>query len=124
MTAPTPSTSTSCRVNTLIHKFVDFIPGALEEGILYVSLEFGTVSHLCCCGCRRKTVTPLGPTDWKLIYDGDTISLSPSIGNWCFPCRSHYFITNGRVAWCEDWSDTETDKDILENESHVESHHE
>ena len=89
----------------LAHKFVEFIPDALDEGVLYVSLTYGTVSHRCCCGCGREVVTPLTPTDWKLIFDGETVSLYPSIGNWNFPCRSHYWITHNHVEWAEDWSE-------------------
>lgn len=88
----------------LKHEFVEFIPGELKEGTIYVSIRFGTASHLCVCGCRNKVVTPLRPTDWKLIFDGKTISLHPSIGNWSFPCRSHYWIRNNRVQWAEQWS--------------------
>ena len=49
-------------------------------------------------------MTPLSPTDWKLIFDGKTVSLEPSIGNWGFPCRSHYWVTNKRAVYAEDWS--------------------
>jgi hypothetical protein len=49
-------------------------------------------------------VTPLSPLDWKLIYDGESISLDPSIGNWSFKCRSHYWIRQGRVVWAPRWS--------------------
>jgi hypothetical protein len=62
------------------------------------------VVHKCCCGCGKEVVTPLSPTDWKLIYDGKTISLDPSIGNWGFECRSHYWIRNSRVRWAARWS--------------------
>jgi hypothetical protein len=44
-------------------------------------------------------VTPLSPTDWTLIYDGETVTLSPSIGNWSYKCRSHYFIRNSGIVW-------------------------
>jgi hypothetical protein len=88
----------------LKHEFVDFIPEELKEGTVYVSIRFATVSHLCVCGCKNKVVTPLRPTDWKLVFDGKTISLHPSIGNWGFPCRSHYWIRNNRVQWAEQWS--------------------
>jgi hypothetical protein len=88
----------------LKHEFVEFIPEVLKEGTIYVSIRFATVSHLCCCGCRNKVVTPLQPTDWKLIFDGKSISLNPSIGNWNFPCRSHYWIRNNRVIWAGQWS--------------------
>ena len=59
-------------------------PDELEQGTIYVSIRFATASHLCCCGCGNKVVTPIRPTDWKLIFDGKTISLDPSIGNWSF----------------------------------------
>ena len=69
-----------------------------------MSIRFATVSHFCACGCKNKVVTPLKPTDWKLTFDGKTISLHPSIGNWNFPCRSHYWINNNKVQWAEHWS--------------------
>ena len=70
----------------LAHEFVEFIPDEIEERTLYVSMKFGTVVHKCCCGCGQEVVTPLGPTDWSLTFDGRTISLDPSIGNWGFAC--------------------------------------
>ena len=88
----------------LKHEFVDFIPEELEQGTLYVSIRFATASHLCCCGCGNKVVTPIRPTDWKLIFDGKTISLEPSIGNWSFPCQSHYWVWNNRVEWTPNWT--------------------
>ena len=91
------------------HQFVELIPEELRDGMLYVSMRFATVSHLCACGCRSKVVTPLKPTDWKLTFDGKTITLDPSIGNWSFPCRSHYWISKNRVRWAEDWSQSRID---------------
>jgi uncharacterized protein DUF6527 len=88
----------------LKHEFVEFIPEELEQGTLYITIRFATGSHLCCCGCGNKVVTPIRPTDWKLIFDGKTISLDPSIGNWSFPCHSHYWIRNSRVQWAPKWS--------------------
>ena len=90
--------------NTLAHEFVEFIPDVIEEGRLYVSMEYATTVHKCACGCGKEVVTPLSPTDWKLIFDGKTVSLEPSIGNWGFPCRSHYWVRNNRAVWAEDWS--------------------
>jgi hypothetical protein len=83
----------------LKHEFVEFMPSELKPGTIYVSIRFGTASHLCCCGCGNKVVTPLRPTDWKLIFDGKTVSLDPSIGNWSFACRSHYWKKRNRVLW-------------------------
>ena len=92
-------------VRKIAHRFVDLIPDELEDGVLYVSLECATVAHLCSCGCGQEVFTPLSPTDWKLTFDGVSISLSPSIGNWSFPCRSHYWIRSGKIHWAENWSD-------------------
>lgn len=91
----------------LKHEFVEFIPEDLNAGTIYVSIRFATASHLCCCGCGNKVVTPIRPTDWKLVFDGKTISLDPSIGNWSFPCRSHYWIRNNRVQWAAKWAKEE-----------------
>ena len=88
----------------LKHEFVEFIPAELQERTLYISIRFATVSHLCACGCKNKVVTPLKPTQWKFVFDGKTISLHPSVGNWSFPCRSHYWVRNNRIQWAEDWS--------------------
>lgn len=94
----------------LKHEFVEFIPEELEEGTIYVSIRFATASHLCCCGCGSKVVTPIRPTDWKLIFDGKTISLDPSIGNWSLACKSHYWIRNNRVKWAQKWSPEQIDR--------------
>lgn len=88
--------------HTLSHEFVEFVPEHLQEGVLYVSTTYATAAHRCFCGCGREVVTPLSPTDWKLSFDGETVSLAPSVGNWSFPCRSHYWIDGNRVHWCGD----------------------
>lgn len=90
----------------LRHEFVDYVPEQLEDSVLYVSIRFGTVVHRCACGCGEEVVTPLGPAEWKLTYDGRTVSLAPSIGNWSFPCRSHYWIVEGSVQWARGFSDS------------------
>ncbi len=86
------------------HVFVEEIPTETEQGLLYVSMECATAIHRCACGCGQEVVTPLSPTDWSLIFDGDTISLNPSIGNWSLPCRSHYFIDRSAIAWASNMS--------------------
>jgi hypothetical protein len=94
----------------LTHEFVEFIPEVLGEKTVYVSLRFATAVHKCCCGCGREVVTPLTPTDWKLIFDGKTVSLDPSIGNWSFPCKSHYWIENDRARWARAWGQNRIEK--------------
>lgn len=86
------------------HEFVDFIPDDLREGTIYVCIEFATAVHKCLCGCGREVVTPLSPTGWSLIFDGETTSLDPSIGNWSFPCQSHYWIRQNNAIWAHRWS--------------------
>ncbi|MEJ0094984.1 MAG: DUF6527 family protein [Methylocella sp.] len=47
--------------------------------------------------------------------DGETISLSPSIGNWTLNCRSHYVIDRGKVIeagpWCDEQVEAERRRD-------------
>jgi hypothetical protein len=95
------------RVTALKHKFVEYIPEIVEDGVIYVSIGFATAVHKCCCGCGNEVVTSLTPTDWKLIFDGETVSLDPSIGNWSFPCQSHYWIKRNTVQWARRWSQEE-----------------
>lgn len=89
----------------LEHRFVQHIPERLAPGVLYVSMEYGTAAHSCCCGCGEEVVTPFTPTDWKMIFDGETVSLRPSIGNWTLACRSHYVIERGLVIEASPWTD-------------------
>jgi hypothetical protein len=86
------------------HKFVKAFPDKLDEGILYVSVEFGTASHRCFCGCGSEVYTRFSPRDWSMTFNGETVSLKPSIGNWSFPCQSHYVLSGGRVNWADRWS--------------------
>lgn len=94
-------------MKTLQHKFVEFIPEILEEGIIYITIEYRTAVHNCVCGCGNRVVTPISPTDWKVTFNGKAISLYPSIGNWNFPCRSHYWIRNNEIEHALSWSDKE-----------------
>lgn len=92
------------RHSRLQHRFVKNIPEKLEPGVLYVSVEYGSAAHSCCCGCGEEVVTPITPTDWKMTYDGESISLWPSIGNWNLRCRSHYIIDRGQVTESIPWT--------------------
>jgi hypothetical protein len=99
----------------LKHEFVEFIPETLLERTIYVSITYSTATHKCCCGCGNLVVTPLSPTDWKLIFDGESISIDPSIGNWSFPCQSHYWIRRNRVKWAPRWSKEKIEAGRLHN---------
>jgi hypothetical protein len=95
------------RLRKLTPQFVKYIPREVEAGVIYISMEFATANHRCCCGCGYLVVTPFSPTSWKLYFDGESISLRPSIGSWSFFCKSHYWITRNEVLWDRQFSDEE-----------------
>lgn len=95
------------KYKTITHKFVEKIPDTIEDGVVYISMPFSTAVHKCFCGCGNEVVTPLGPTDWRITRNGKTISLDPSIGNWSFPCKSHYWIINNQVHLARRWNQEE-----------------
>jgi len=97
-------------MKTIQHKFLEYIPNELEEGILYITVVYRTAVHLCVCGCRNKVVTPITPTYWELTFDGKSVSLHPSIGNWNFECKSHYWIIKNKVKFSRKWSDVEIEE--------------
>ena len=91
-------------MNSIQHKFVEYIPESIEEGVLYISIDFCTAIHKCVCGCGKEVVTPISPIDWQITFDGETISLSPSIGNWNFECQSHYWIVKNKIKHSRKWN--------------------
>jgi hypothetical protein len=107
-------------MKTIQHKFVEFIPNEIVYGILYITVEYKTAVHLCVCGCGNKVVTPISPTFWEFTFDGKSISLNPSIGNWNFECQSHYWITRNRIRFARKWTDWEIEegriKDVIQKE--------
>ncbi len=104
------------------HKFVEYIPSEIEEDVLYISIEYDVAKHKCPCGCGDDIVTTLSPARWKLIYDGETISLSPSIGNWTHTCKSHYFITNDKVVWAGKLTQNQINNVIRNDEETLQKH--
>lgn len=103
------------KIERFAHKFVEQIPERLEDGVLYISIHYATGVHLCACGCGREVVTQLYPTDWKMTFDGETVSLAPSIGSWSFKCQSHCWITRDRVRWARRMSREEIEHNRLRN---------
>lgn len=90
-------------------EFVKSVPRPMVDGVLYVSMDYATVAHKCCCGCGNDVFTRLSPKDWQLTFDGRAVSLYPSVGNWNFQCQSHYWIKENRVVWAEKWSKARID---------------
>lgn len=90
--------------STVTHQFVEYVPREMEDGVVYVSIGFATAIHRCCCGCGNQVVTPLSPAEWSITFNGRAVTLHPSIGNWSFPCQSHYWIRENRVVWERRWT--------------------
>jgi uncharacterized protein DUF6527 len=90
------------KTETLTAEYCDTIPKELAEGIIYISLEFKVAIHLCACGCRQKTVTPINRSNsWQLSDVDGKITLRPSIGNFMGenPYHAHYYITQNKIEW-------------------------
>lgn len=99
------------RIARLEPAFVEHFPAVMTPGVLYVSFAYRTCGHVCCCGCGHEVVTPLSPAHWSLTYDGENVTLRPSIGSWSLACQSHYWISNGQIRWSRRYSRA----DIAEN---------
>ena len=87
--------------------WVDDMPQSLDPGNLYISVMHRLTEHLCACGCGAEVSLPLGRSEWRIEYDGESVSVSPSIGNWRLPCRSHYLIEKGYTRWALAWTENE-----------------
>jgi hypothetical protein len=86
------------KVLILKPEYVEQFPEEMKEGVLYICEEFDLTAHKCCCGCGEDVYNKLGPAKWRLTKMPDgSVSLDPSIGNWKYACRSHYWISKNRV---------------------------
>lgn len=111
------------RYLSLEHRFVRNVPRELEPGILYISMDYATAVHSCCCGCGERVVTPFTPTDWRMTFDGESISLHPSVGNWNQNCRSHYIVQRGRVVEAGPWSQARIEAEQLRDKMAKAAHY-
>lgn len=86
------------RVDRLELVRVELMPERPGPGKLYYSEKYGSLIHLCACGCGRKSVTP-PRTHWRDGWDFDESgpTLSPSILNKV--CGAHYFLRAGAIVW-------------------------
>jgi len=111
------------RHQTLEHRFVRNIPRELAPGVLYISMDYATAVHSCCCGCGDRVVTPFTPTDWRMTFDGESISLHPSVGNWNQKCRSHYVIQQNRVLEAGSWSNVQVEAERIRDKRAKAAHY-
>lgn len=98
------------RILAITPVFVNTIPDRLEGGVLYVCEQYKIAAHKCCCGCGEEVITPLTPADWSIRKEGNVVSLMPSIGNWSFNCKSHYWISRNDVVWAGNMSPRQIDQ--------------
>lgn len=98
------------RRSSITPLLVDIIPDRLEDGTLYICERYKTAAHKCCCGCGEEVITPLTPADWAIRREGNAVSLTPSIGNWSFACKSHYWISCNQVVWAGRLSSRQIDQ--------------
>jgi AraC-like DNA-binding protein len=83
----------------LIPEFVDHLPDQIVAGRLYVSIKMATLVHRCPCCCGFIIVTPISPAQWRITFDGESISLNPFITN--ISCGAHYSINRNRILWLD-----------------------
>jgi len=84
--------------------FVETIPidsTDIKEEILYISMKYNTLVHRCPCGCGGLSEIGLHPATRSLIYDGQNVTIEPSIGVQALPCKSHYWIRKNRILWAK-----------------------
>lgn len=98
--------------------FVENAPDVLEDGVIYVSIPFGVAMHNCCCGCGGEVTTRISPTGWEFSFNGEDISVWPSVGPSTFKCKSHYVIRRGKIIWHPPMSDWQIEK-VRERDSKV-----
>ena len=77
----------------------------MEQGVCYISEKYAGAAHLCLCGCGLEVYMGLKhelfPNHWKLVKEKDgTISFIGSVGNYQFPCKSHYIISKNVANLC------------------------
>lgn len=89
---------------TFRYQAVERIPKQLDTNVVYHSVEYELGALLCACGCRHKVML-LVPDSHQVVSVRGLATIRPSIAVCDAPCRSHYFITAGRVEWLPAFSE-------------------
>jgi hypothetical protein len=87
-----------------VYQAVERIPKPLSNGVVYHSEEFEVGALLCACGCGHR-VSLLVPDSHQITSEGGMATVRPSIAVCDAPCKSHYYISAGRVEWLPSFSD-------------------
>lgn len=80
------------------YQAVERIPKLLSDGVVYHNEEFQLAALLCACGCGHR-ITLLVPDSHQVSSKGGLATIRPSIAVCDAPCKSHYFVTAGKVEW-------------------------
>jgi Family of unknown function (DUF6527) len=80
------------------YQAVEQIPKLLSDGVVYHNEEFQLAALLCACGCGHR-ITLLVPDSHQVSSKGGLATVRPSIAVCDAPCKSHYFVTAGKVEW-------------------------
>lgn len=77
---------------------VERIPKELNSGVVYHTDVFELAALLCACGCGHRVML-LVPDSHQVSSEGAMATVRPSIAVCDAPCKSHYYITAGRIEW-------------------------
>ena len=80
------------------YQVVERIPKLLSDGVVYHNEEFQLAALLCACGCGHR-ITLLVPDSHQVSSEGGLATIRPSIAVCDAPCKSHYFVTAGKVKF-------------------------
>jgi Family of unknown function (DUF6527) len=80
------------------YQAVERIPKLLSDGVVYHNEEFQLAALLCACGCGHR-ITLLVPDSHQVSSQGGLATIRPSIAVCDAPCKSHYFVTAGKVKF-------------------------
>jgi hypothetical protein len=83
---------------TYSYQAVEQLPKVLSDGVVYHDEEFQLAALLCACGCGHR-ITLLVPDSHQVSSEGGLATIRPSIAVCDAPCKSHFFITAGKVKW-------------------------
>lgn len=89
------------RITEIKPEYVDNVPAlsGMKEGVLYINKNDKWTLHLCPCGCGKPVMLPIGDYAWTLTERDKGVTMRPSVGNFDFPCKSHYYITVNKIEW-------------------------
>lgn len=87
----------------------DRLPDQVGPFEFHYSRKFDMAAVACACGCGHRIMLNLLEQHQLEIVDG-LPSVDPSILVADAPCLSHFYITNGRVEWAQQWSKKTVDR--------------